>query len=140
MKPYFQNMDTMGKALSDKAKKRKKPKRPRATRVVGQPPRVVAAMGWRALRALHPEVRVAGTVGLGDPADTATLLTLLAQIDLLTYDGFDLDLRGDFLGETTQLFGHARVWIVPAELGVVLLIWAIQRDTRQVLRTQITRD
>ena len=122
-----------------KKSKRKKPRRPRAMRLVAQDPRVVARMMRRGFRALHAEIYVGGTLGLGDPADTATLFTALRQIDLRATDRLRLDLHDDFLNETTQLFGRVSAWTVPAEVGLILLAWVIRSDTRQVLRAQMTR-
>ena len=133
--PLFR-LPAISKPGEDEKKKRKGPK---LGRLLSQDPRVLASMMARGLRALHPQLHIGGTVGLGDPADTAFMLTAVRRIDLLVTDRIELDLRDDLLEDTTQLFGRMRAWMIPAEIGLILLLWVIRSESRQVLRGQIMR-
>ena len=69
-----------------------------------------------------------GTVGLGDPADTATLFGLLAPLEARS-QAVDLDLEPDWLDETLDLDGALvlRVWI--AHL-IAAVLWQLLTDGR----------
>jgi hypothetical protein len=121
----------------DKDKKKKKKVAGRAgglKRIAAVEGRVALRMASRAIRALHPCLYIGGTVGLADPGNTALMLSAVRRIDELAGERVRLDLRDDYLEDTTQLHGRMGAWIVPAELGLVLLVWMLRSDTRRVLR------
>ena len=94
---------------------------------------VLVRMVARVLRALHPRLHIGGTLGLGDPTDTALALTAIHQIDTLVADCIELEFRDDFLEDTTQLFGRVHARMIPVEIVFLVLVWMIRADTRRVL-------
>lgn len=80
------------------------------------------------LRALPVRGWVVGRLGLSDPADTATLFTLLdAAIERSR--AIEIDVEPDWLDEALELEGLIRVRVWPAQvLGAVL--WLLVRDGR----------
>lgn len=116
----------------EKKKKRGKKKRP-SIRALWRHRRT----GWRLLRRLAATLRlraeVRGVVGLGDPADTASLFQTLWILDG-TLPGVRLDVTPDWLDERIELEGElrARLWL--AHLGGVLLAALWKKDTRMLLR------
>ncbi len=103
-------------------------------RMAGSDKRGFCRMLRRAIAALHPRLHVHGTLGLEDPFHTAMALVAAQRWNVVTNDRAHLDLRDDFLDETTQLFGRIRGWLVPAELIWVVAGWAVRSDGRRVRR------
>ncbi len=122
------------KKTPDEPKEHKASWRPRLGRFFASDLGVSTAMVRRALGALHPRVHVSGTVGLSDPADTATMLAVARLIDRGGPRWFALDIRDDLLEETTQLEGRATIRITLAEVVWIALVWVLRSDTRRVLR------
>lgn len=121
------------KRKSKSKNKRNKPKGSTLAQLWHNGRRVMPPMVARGLRALHPHLYVGGTVGLGDPASAGLMLTSVHQIDHLITDRVKIDIRDDFLEDSTQLFGRLRAWIVPAEIALVLIVWMVRSDTRRML-------
>jgi hypothetical protein len=87
----------------------------------------------RLLGTLHLRGRVAGTVGLADPADTAALYGLLATLDRGN-ERLALDVDCDWMDETVELDGTVRGLLWPLHAATVgLALWA-RRDVRRALR------
>ena len=125
-----------------KARKKQKTRRKHGDaprwRHLGRHRRVLVRMAIRGLRAFHPRLHIRGTVGLGDPARTAVMLTSVRHIERRVGARIELDIRDDFLERTTHLFGRARAWLLPAEAVLILGVWIVQPDTRRALR-ELTR-
>ncbi len=117
-----------------KKKRRKKRMGPNLRQLLGDGRPILVKMIARGARAFHPHLYIDGTIGLGDPGNTALLLMAARQIDSLVTDRVVLNLRDDYLEDTTQLVGHFNAWIVPTEVVLILLIWLVRSDTRRVLR------
>jgi hypothetical protein len=81
---------------------------------------------------LHLRLRVRGTVGLDDPADTARLSSVLAAIAALP--GVDLAVELDWLDETLEgeAVGSARLWL--PETAVVAITLLFERRSRAAVR------
>jgi len=94
--------------------------------------RPLLRMAARLLGALHPRLRLAGRLGLGDPADTAALSGLLGAVRALP--GVDLSVELDWLDEALEgtAEGSARLWL-PEALGVAGLL-LLRRENRTALR------
>lgn len=89
-------------------------------------------MAARLVAALHLRLRASGRLGIGDPADTATLFGLMAALRSLP--GVELDVELDWVDEVLELELEAagRVWI--AELIVVAVALLFARPNRRALR------
>jgi hypothetical protein len=89
-------------------------------------------MALRLARALHLRVRVTGTVGTGDPADTALLAGLLRALDELP--GVELALGVEWVEEVLEIDAEcaARIWV--AEILVVAALLMRVRAHRAALR------
>lgn len=85
------------------------------------------------LHALHLHGSIRGTLGLDDPADTATLVALAQLFDAGTPPCFDLDIQDELLEDTTQVVGQIRGWVVPAELAVVGVRWLVEVERHRLL-------
>jgi hypothetical protein len=87
----------------------------------------------RLLRTLGPEARIRGTVGLGDPADTAVLLQAVWLADRVV-PGLVLELQPDYVEDVLELQGRARlrVWLLYTLAVAVALLF--RRDTWAMLR------
>lgn len=102
---------------------------------LGRDARAVGAMLRQGLRALHLQAELGGTLGLDDPADTATALAVSQLADDALPAAMRVHLRDDLLEDVTQLGGAVSARAIPAQLGLLLLTWLIRSDTRRVLRT-----
>ena len=89
-------------------------------------------VGVRAVSALRLRLRVQGTLGLDDPADTFTLFELLGELGRLP--GVELDLQRDYLDESLELDVElsGRVWLL-AWVGVGLSM-LVKPETWRALR------
>jgi hypothetical protein len=87
----------------------------------------------RVLRTLRLRIDVQGVVGLGDPADTASLFQALWALEG-AIPAVRMDVAPDWLDETIQLEGEARARLWLAHLGGVLLAAYLKKDTRLLLR------
>jgi hypothetical protein len=89
-------------------------------------------MAVRLARPLRLRVRIAGTVGTGDPADVA----LLAAIARAARDlpGVELDLEWDWVDEALELDGElsARIWVAHLLCAAAALL--LRRENRAALR------
>lgn len=89
--------------------------------------------GLRLLGAAHPRGRVAGRVGLGDPADTATVHALLSWAEG-RWPRLELDVACDWVEDVVELEGRVRTIVWPPELAIVLLSVRFSGDVRRALR------
>lgn len=116
-------------------KKKKKPRRRRARRRGGW--RAVGPtalrMLRRALRLVHPRVEVRGTLGLGDPADTAWAWTVAHRLGAVLPPWIEIRLEDDLLEVDTHLDGRVEGRVVPAEVLAVAVGWLVRSETRRVL-------
>lgn len=119
-----------------KAKKREKKERKRAA---GKKRKRGARWAWRNrrlvsrfARALHLGGTLRGTIGVGDPADTAELAVLLDPA-LARLPGFETRLAWDYLDEVLELEGALRGRIWPAELAAILLVTLARGESRRAL-------
>lgn len=92
---------------------------------------------WRALMrlvgTLHLRGRLAGQLGLGDPADTAMLELALGQLrDRVR--AVEWRVECDYMDEVLELEGEVRSWIWPVQVAVVILVTMLDRDVRRALR------
>jgi hypothetical protein len=89
-------------------------------------------MAVRLARPLRLQVRIAGTVGTGDPAD----MVLLAAIARAAGDlpSVELDLEWDWVDEALELDGElsARIWVGHLLCAAVALF--LRRENRAALR------
>ena len=94
--------------------------------------RPLLRMAARLVGALHLRLRLAGRLGLGDPADTAALSGVLEAVRALP--GVELSVELDWLGEALDLMaeGSARLWL-PEALGVAGFL-LLRRENRAALR------
>ena len=130
------------KAQADEVKKKEEKEKAEKKRARGSVLRRVHAslehggrlprMAMRLARALHLRLVAQGTVGTGDPADTAVLFGTLRALQQLP--GVELDLRPEWLDEELEVDAQAsaRVWI--AEVVVVALGLLLVRENRAALR------
>lgn len=90
-------------------------------------------------RAIPIRGHLSGTIGLGDPADTAALFAALDR--LAGGRAFALDLAPDWLDETFEIDGALRVRLWPARI-VGGVLWQIVRDgtTRRGVRAMMRAD
>ncbi|MDH5490360.1 MAG: hypothetical protein OEY14_00150 [Myxococcales bacterium] len=95
--------------------------------------REIASMGGQALRALHPRIRVAGTVGFDNPGFTAAAVVAVRELSRVLPDRIELELQEDFLEESLQLWARMSAWVVPAQLVWIGVVWLLRADTRRVL-------
>jgi hypothetical protein len=86
----------------------------------------------RCARALHLRGMLRGTIGVGDPADTAELRLLLDPA-LERLPGFDARLAWDYLDEVLDLEGALRARIWPVELACILLLTLTRGESRRAL-------
>ena len=95
--------------------------------------RILCGMLRRAVAALHLRLYVRGTLGLEDPSHTGWALATARQLNAAAGGRVNVDLRDNFLDETSQLFGRVRAWVLPAEIVWVVVGWFVHPDTRRVL-------
>lgn len=119
-------------ARRDEARRRRRPAEPLGC-LGADRRRALVRMARDAWRALHPTLRVRGTVGLGDPADTAWVVGAARALGAHRPRAIEVDLRDDFLTARTDLEARLGAWLVPIEVGWIALVWAIRPDTRRVL-------
>jgi hypothetical protein len=93
-------------------------------------------MAGRMYRTLHLKGRMAGTVGLGDPADTAYLWMFINLLEDRV-PGLELDVRCDWQDEALDLNGNLRAWIWPVQVLLVAAFTFLRRDVRRVLRSAL---
>ena len=91
-------------------------------------------MAGRMYRTLHLKGRIEGTVGLGDPADTAYLWMLLWQLEGRV-PGLELSVRCDWQDEELDLNGDVRAWVWPLQVLLVAAFTFLRRDVRRALRS-----
>jgi hypothetical protein len=118
------------KKARKKARKKEKPKKERKRGIRWAWSN--QALVFRLLRALHFRGWIRGTVGLGDPADTAQLANL-ARLAPLRLPGFDTRLHWNYVDEALALEGAVQVRIWPAELVWILLATLARGGSRRAL-------
>lgn len=110
------------KRRKKKEKKKKKPQKTTGDRIqwLLSHERTLGRLGLRSLATFRLRLRIEGTVGLGDPADTAALMMALRAIERRSPAAW-IDVQPDYLDETIDLEGEvsARLWIL-AILGVAV--------------------
>ncbi|BDG02865.1 hypothetical protein AMOR_18610 [Anaeromyxobacter oryzae] len=118
-------------------REKRKPGTPARARAVLAEREALRGIAARLARALHLRVRARGTVGTGDPADTAALIALAAALGALP--GVELALGADWMEEALELDVElaARIWI--AELLVVAAAVLLARRNRRALRAAFGR-
>jgi hypothetical protein len=82
---------------------------------------------------LHWQGTVEGTLGLGDPADTALFATLMRAAPLVTGPHLALDLVPDYLEDTIDISAEAWLRVIPLELFGVLLGQVMRSPVRGLL-------
>ena len=87
------------------------------------------------LSTLHLTGQVKGSLGLGDPADTAWLAVLLMQLES-RFERFRWAVQIDYTDEVIDLNGRIQAWLVPGQLILVGLALFLRRDVRMALKTQ----
>jgi hypothetical protein len=94
--------------------------------------RGLSRAGLRLLAATQPRLEVRGRIGVGDPADTALVAPLIAQLGRLP--GVHLHLTWCWVDEVLDLEGRAgaRIWIAQL-LGLGLLL-LFDGEVRRLLR------
>lgn len=132
---YFLGLRVYQVDMGDKDKekeKREKEKKPGEKRG--------ASWGWRnrrfifrLVRGLHLRGWLRGTIGTGDPADTALFVQQLFQPLENRFSRFDIRVAPDYLDEVLELHGAIRVLIWPVEFVGVLLATLIRGDSRRAL-------
>jgi hypothetical protein len=87
----------------------------------------------RMLRTLHLRGWIRGTVGLGDPEDTAAVYGMLS---VLGRGGrrFEIDVECDWIDETLELDGAVRSIVWPIQVLWVMFVLWVRRDVRRALR------
>ena len=105
----------------------------RLTQALRADQRILRGMLRRAVNAFHLRLYVRGTLGLEDPSHTARALTAARQLNAAAGERVNVDLRDNFVDETSQLFGKIRAWVLPAEIVWVVVGWFVHPDTRRVL-------
>jgi len=98
--------------------------------------RMLFWMAGRMYRILHLKGWIAGSVGLGDPADTAYLWMLLWQLDGRA-PGLELLVQCDWQDEELDLDGDIRAWIWPVQALWVAAFTFLRRDVRRALRSAV---
>jgi hypothetical protein len=95
--------------------------------------RTAFALARRLVHALCLRLRLTGTVGLDDPADTAWLMQLLGRLNRST-PAVHVALEPDWLEERLAVQGafSARIW--PIQFALIGLGAYARRDTRLMLR------
>lgn len=93
--------------------------------------RRLLGMGARLVGTLRLRLRVSGTVGTGDPADTAVLAGSMRALQGLP--GVEIDLGWEWLEEQLdlELEGSARIWIAHLLVVAAGLLWV--RENRAAL-------
>jgi hypothetical protein len=88
----------------------------------------------RTVAAFEPRLRVAGVVGLGDPADTAVFFEAVRQVQMHTPESVDIALESEWVDEELDLEIRFIALIWPLKLLVVFLAMLVEADTRRMLR------
>jgi hypothetical protein len=96
--------------------------------------RAIGAMLRQGLRVVHLRLEIHGTMGLDDPADTATARAVAELADDALPAAVRLDLRDHLLEDRTQLGGAISARAIPAQLALLVITWLVRADTRRVLR------
>ena len=125
--------DDASNEKNEKKKKKKRGKGRRALRALLDGRASLSRIVRRLVRALRIRGSLTGSVGLGDPADTALLRAWVETI-ATGRRGVRVGLCYDYLEETIDLEARlrARVWVI--HLGAVAVAGLFARDVRQVLR------
>ena len=89
-------------------------------------------MGRRFARVMRLRVRVEGTIGLEDPADTVMFFALLRYLDSLS-TRCELALERDYFDATLELDARIDVRVWPPRLALVGLGLLLNRETRRAL-------
>ena len=116
-----------------KPEKKKKEKAGRGSGWFWRNRRMLFWMAGRMYRTLHLKGRIAGTVGLGDPADMAYLWMLLWQLEGRV-PGLELSVECDWQDEALELDGDVRAWVWPLQVLLVAAFTFLRRDVRRALR------
>jgi hypothetical protein len=113
-------------------KRARAPRKRKRSRLALWQGRALLRMVARLAPALRLRLRVKGTVGAGDPADTALLAGLAQLMDGVP--GVKLDLGWEWLDEQLDLDveGSARIWIAHLLCVTAALLWV--RENRAALR------
>ncbi len=113
-------------------KRAREPRKRKRSRLALWQGRALLRMVARLAPALRLRLRVKGTVGTGDPADTALLAGLAQLMDGVS--GVELDLGWEWLDEQLDLDaeGSARIWIAQLLCVTAALLWV--RENRAALR------
>lgn len=88
----------------------------------------------RLLGSFRFEGRVSGTIGTGDPADTAMVFQVLRTLDART-DLLTLDIAPRWTDEGWDLEGRVRLSVWPIRTAVTALGLLLRRDVRETLKT-----
>lgn len=93
----------------------------------------VAGLARRALGTFSLRLRIEGTIGLDDPADTAALMMALRAVERRSAAAW-IDVQPDYLDETTDLEGElgARLWILA-------ILWVAVRSLFEVRTWKMLR-
>jgi hypothetical protein len=122
------------KPRPEKKKKKKEEKADKGSGWFWRNRRMLFWIAGRMYRTLHLKGRIAGTLGLGDPADTAWLWMFLWQLEGRV-PGLELSLQCDWQDEELDLDGDVRAWIWPLQVLVVAAFTFLRRDVRRALRS-----
>lgn len=95
--------------------------------------RVLWSALLRLVGTLHLRGRLAGRVGLDDPADTAMVDLFLGQLRQRVR-AVDWRVQCDYVDEVLELEGQVRMWIWPVQVVWVALVTWLDRDVRRALR------
>lgn len=87
----------------------------------------------RLVRTLHLRGRLAGQVGLDDPADTAMVDLALGQLRERVR-AVDWRVACDYADEVLEIQGEVRMWVWPIQVACVALATWLRRDVRRALR------
>jgi hypothetical protein len=96
--------------------------------------RTMMRLSKRTVAAFEPRLRVAGVVGLGDPADTAVFFEAVRQVQMHTPEAIDIALESEWVDEELDLEIRFIALIWPLKLLVVFLAMLVEADTRRMLR------
>lgn len=119
-------------AAEKKERKKKRTRYRKGLRWALQHRKALSEMLAQLVAACHPTGRLAGTVGLGDPAATAWATGLTAMLSSRCR-GCELDLQWDWLDEVVDLELRAGGWLVPAHLLAIAVGWMVRGRTRRAL-------
>jgi len=117
----------------DKPKKPKKPRKRGRLLQTFRYRRTAMRLAGRLLGSLRLRARVAGTVGLDDPADTALLMQFIWAIDHRLKRA-DFDVEPNYLDEGISVEGEGRGLVWPVHVCLVLLGAYLRRETREMIR------